>query len=115
MLLPSGGEEPTKGDAMSREVRLIWEDDEMGHGTTLPVECIEEEIAAIKASESTIVNLGNARNFRVSFGHLVQIDDKVVSVGATVPAEVFLADPDAFETWASIVSPKVVHLEPISR
>jgi hypothetical protein len=99
---------------MSKEVRLIWEDDETGHGTTLPVECIEEEIAAIKANEGTIVNLGNARNFRVSFNHAVKVDDYILVVGAVVPAEAYLANPDAFEAYASIISPEVRHLEPIT-
>jgi hypothetical protein len=96
-----------------RFVRLIWEDDEIGHGVTVPIELVENEIAEIKAAEGTVWNYGNARNFRVSFGHLVQVDDYTLSVGAVVPAEAYLADPSAFEAYASILSPHVKHLEPL--
>jgi hypothetical protein len=98
----------------SKHVRLIWEDDETGHGVTVHLEQVEEEIAAIKNAEGSIANLGNARNFKVSYGHAVQVDGYILSVGAVVPAEAYIANPDAFEAYASIISPKVHHLEPIT-
>jgi hypothetical protein len=95
------------------DVRLSWEDDEIGHATTVPVELAAKEIELIKQAEGTYVNLGNARNFRIGYGHDVQVGDVVVSLTATVPAEAFLSQPDSFELMAVTQGPNSVLLEPL--
>ena len=104
-------------------VWLLWEDDKASHEVALPLEKIEDEIAAITTARVP-VNFGNARNFKVAFrwqfpiaksGPLAGYVDIVEEI---VNAEPYLAvrdDRDALDALPKIgSSSKRLHLEPLT-